>query len=74
MKKKKDKKWILGLSLLAGLLLDGMLRVFSGSEGNLLVHAVVFLAGAAAADGVISAVRALHKTSAQKQGGSSKPD
>lgn len=46
MNRKQQKKFSLGIGLIAGLITDGYLRLISGEEGNLLVHMIVFLGSA----------------------------
>lgn len=41
------------LSIIIGALVDGLLRLSSGEEGNLLVHSTVFLIGAGFTLGVL---------------------
>lgn len=49
MDKKRRRKICLYAGLAAGVLVDGLLRLTSGDEGNLLVHTAVFLVSAALA-------------------------
>ena len=41
------------LSIIIGALVDGLLRLSSGDEGNLLVHSTVFLSSAGFTLGVL---------------------
>ena len=52
MSKKKQRKFSLGIGLMAGVITDGSLRLVSGDEGNLLVHMTVFLGSALTAAGI----------------------
>ena len=49
MSQKRQKKVCLCICLFTGVLVDGILRLVSGDEGNLLVHTAVFLGSAALA-------------------------
>ena len=50
-----NRKVCLYLGLIIGVVVDGILRLTSGDEGNLLVHAAVFLGSAVIAMLVIGA-------------------
>lgn len=52
MGKKQQKKFSLGIGLMAGVITDGYLRLISGDEGNLLVHMIVFLGSALIVSGI----------------------
>ena len=47
MSQKRQRNICLCICLIIGALVDGMLRLVSGDEGNLLVHTAVFLGSAA---------------------------
>ena len=44
MDTKQHRKAVLYISLIIGVVVDVILRLFSGDEGNLLVHTAVFFA------------------------------
>ena len=51
---KQNRKVCFYLGLIIGVVVDGILRLVSGDEGNLLVHAAVFLGSAVIAMLIIS--------------------
>lgn len=67
--KNKTRKISLIVGLIIGALADGILRLSSGDEGNLLVHSVVFLAGAFAGALVAYLIQILVKRSSAKKNG-----
>ncbi|MEE8808554.1 MAG: hypothetical protein SOI44_09080 [Lactimicrobium sp.] len=50
------KKQIL-ICCAAGICLDGILRIYAGEDGNLLVHSAAFLAGAGGTAALIKTLR-----------------
>ena len=61
MDMKQHRRVFLYLGLIIGVVLDGILRLVSGDEGNLLVHAAVFLGSAVIAMLIISGFLQLRK-------------
>ena len=58
---KQNRRVCFYLGLIIGVVVDGILRLVSGDEGNLLVHAAVFLGSAVIAMLVISGFLQLRK-------------
>ena len=58
---KQNRKVCFYLGLIIGVVVDGILRLVSGDEGNLLVHAAVFLGSAVIAMLIISGFLQLRK-------------
>lgn len=67
--KNKTRKICLIVGLIIGALADGILRLLSGDKGNLLVHSVVFLAGAFVAYLVVYVIQVLVKRKSSKKSG-----
>ena len=58
---KQNRRVCFYLGLIIGVVVDGSLRLVSGDEGNLLVHAAVFLGSAVIAMLIISGFLQLRK-------------
>ena len=58
---KQNRRVCFYLGLIIGVVVDGILRLVSGDEGNLLVHAAVFLGSAVIAMLIISGFLQLRK-------------
>lgn len=58
---KQNRRVCFYLGLIIGVVVDGILRLVSGDEGNLLVHAAVFLGSAVIALLIISGFLQLRK-------------
>lgn len=67
MSKKQWRKISLGVGLVAGVFVDGYLRLISGDEGNLLVHTMVFLGSTLIVSGVIYGLFLLGKYFSKKR-------
>ena len=58
---KQNRRVCFYLGLIIGVVVDGILRLVSGDEGNLLIHAAVFLGSAVIAMLIISGFLQLRK-------------